>query len=79
MQNKHPPIMATRRPKLSVIHPLNGRAISALKENAGIIHPTNSAPPLLRNSSFNSGRMRLKDKKKLIAPMHIIQKDLGYL
>lgn len=79
MQNRHPPIMATRRPKLSVIQPLNGRAINALNENAGIIHPTQSAPPRLRNSAFNSGRMRLKDRKKLIAPVHMIQKDLGYL
>jgi hypothetical protein len=77
MQNKHPPIMATFRPKLSVIHPLNGRATNALIENAGIIHPTYSAPPRTRNSEANSGNMRLNDKKKLIAPVHIIQKDVG--
>ena len=78
IQNMHPPIIAQRLPKLSVIHPLKGRATSALKEKAGMIHPTYSAPPLERKACANSGRMMLNERKKLIAPKHIIQNTLGY-
>lgn len=77
MQKIHPPIIAQRRPQLSVIQPLKGRAINALNENAGMIHPTYSPPPRDRNSAASSGKIKLKDKKKLIAPTHMIQNDLG--
>ena len=77
IQNMHPPIMAHFRPRLSVIHPLKGLAISALIENAGIIHPKYSLPFNLLRKSDNSGKTILNDKKKKSAPQHIIQKCFG--
>ena len=62
-----------------LIQPLKGLAIKALIENAGMIQPKCCCPPKNFKKFDNSGKMMLNERKKLIAPKHIIQNTLGYL
>lgn len=70
MQNTAPKIMVDLRPILSVNLPLKGLAISALKENAGMIHPKYSWAFRSLSIDESSGITKLNERKNNKAAAH---------